>query len=228
MATLQPAQRQTFAVGTPQHCAEDWVNGGDTTIDPDIRHRILRNREQVIIRSLAKQPPYHRAVRLSSGERLLGTSSSADPGKSAIEVVVRGGYQANRWFRMDEQVALPMPSDLQDALQELGEVPADAQEDGLVVPSDLAFQNAQHLLKAMYRISPQRFGVYPVSDGYIAIDARGINDRISVVMCGSDGEVLCLVTIDGEHRRARYSTAEGLPDGFIREALFALRKEPSP
>ena len=228
MATLQPAQRQVFATHAPQHCAEDWVNDGDTTIDPDIWHRLLKNRKQFKDRSLAKQPAYHRTLRLSGGERLLDTYSPADPGESAIEIVAVGGYQANRWSRMDEQVALPTPSDLRDALQELGEVSADAEEDGLEVPSDSAFQNAQHLLKAMYRFSPQRFGVYPVSDGYIAIDARGINDRIAVVMCGSDGEVLCLVTVDGEHRRARYSTAAGLPDGFVREALFALKKEPSP
>lgn len=122
-----------------------------------------------------------------------------------------------------EQLAERLSSpDLEEALQELAEVTAYAEEDGLDVPANVAFANADRLLKAMFRISPRRFGVYPMPDGYIAIDARGSNNGIVVVMCGSDGSVLCLVTIAGESRRARYSTASELPDGFIREALAAL------
>lgn len=112
--------------------------------------------------------------------------------------------------------------ELADALRELEAAPVDAAEDELEVPSEMAFDNARRLLKAMYDISPRRFGVYPMPEGYIAIDARGSEGRIAVVMCGSDGGVLWLVTDEGGHRRARYSTAHNLPDGFIREALAAL------
>lgn len=128
--------------------------------------------------------------------------------------------------RQDERGASPVRTELTEALQELQEVTADAKEDGLKVPSEVAFANAERLLKAMYHISPRRYGVYPEPDGYIAIDARGANGRIAVVMCGSDGGVLCLVTIDDEPRRARYYTARKLPDGFIREALHDLGEEP--
>ncbi len=121
----------------------------------------------------------------------------------------------------------PIPPELANALQELSEVPADAEEDGLEIPSDLAFNNAKRLLEAMYRISPRQYSIYPVSDGYIAIDTRSANVGITVVMCGSDGGVLCLATINKESRRARYSTASKLPDGFIREALLELGEEPS-
>ena len=124
-----------------------------------------------------------------------------------------------------ERITAPIPDELAEALQDLAEVPDDAKEDGLDLPSAVAFQNAERLLKKMYSISPRRFGVYPVSDGYIAIDARGANDGIAVVMCESDGSVLCLVTIDDKPRRSWYSTATGLPDGFIREALLALGEE---
>ena len=124
--------------------------------------------------------------------------------------------------RQDELVSASPPADLAEALQELAEVTADAEEDELEVPSDVAFDNARSLLKAMYGISPRRYSVYPTSDAYIAIDARGANDGIVVVMCGSDGGVLCLATINKESRRARYSTARKLPDGFIREALSEL------
>ena len=118
--------------------------------------------------------------------------------------------------------------ELSEASQELRDVASDAEEDGLEVPSEVAFANAERLLKEMYRISPRRFVVYPVSGGRIAIDARGRNDRIAVLTCDSDGGALCLVTIDGESRRARYSTARRLPDGFIREALTALDANPAP
>ena len=121
----------------------------------------------------------------------------------------------------------PMPEDLKEALQELDEVAADAEEDGLAVPSKMAFANAERLLRAMYRNFPRRFVVYPVSGGRIAIDARGLNNRAAVVTCDSDGGALCMVTIDGEYRRARYSTTRELPDGFIREALTALNTKPT-
>ena len=117
---------------------------------------------------------------------------------------------------------LPMPAELAEALEELDDVTAYAEEIEVETPSATAFDNARRLLKAMYRISPRRYSVYPMPDGYIAIDARGGKGRIAVVMCGSDGGVLCLVTVERERRRARYSSARDLPDGFIHEALANL------
>jgi hypothetical protein len=130
-------------------------------------------------------------------------------------------------YLQNRQEAFPDSAGLVEALQDLQEVIADAEEEGLDIPSPLAFKNTERLLKAMCRISPRRYGVYPAPDGYIAIDARGGNGRIAVVMCGSDGDALCLVTIDNEQRRARYSTIRQLPDGFIREALQELGEEPA-
>ena len=126
-----------------------------------------------------------------------------------------------------EPAAVSTVDVLEEALQELAEAQADAAEDGLDVPSEIASANAARLLKAMYAISPRRYGVYPAPDGYVAIDARGSNDRIAVVLCGSAGEAACFVTIDGESRRARYATARELPDGFIREALASLDAKPA-
>ena len=54
-----------------------------------------------------------------------------------------------------------VPADLAEALQELAEVAADAEDDGFEPPSEVAFANAEGLLKAMYRVSPRRFAVYP-------------------------------------------------------------------
>ena len=119
-------------------------------------------------------------------------------------------------------LTLPMPAELAEAIAEIDEVTAYAEEIEVETPSAAAFDNARRLLKAMYRIAPRRYSVYPMPEGYIAIESRGGKGRIAVVMCGSDGSVLCLVTIGSNHRRARYSAAVNLPNGFIREALSEL------
>ena len=129
---------------------------------------------------------------------------------------------SDRWYVEPQTGGLVKQSqDLREAQQELSEVPTDAEEDGLDVPSRLALENAGQLLVQMYRLSPRKYVIYPVSGGYVAIDARG-EKGIAVIMCGSDGEVLCLATINSRERRSRYSDATDLPDGFIREALSAL------
>ena len=108
---------------------------------------------------------------------------------------------------------------LRDALNDLDEATAEALEEEFPVPSDLALANARRLLLAMYKLSPQRFEVYPTPDGEVAIDAPGGRGRSVVLLCDSDGGALCLVNMDGRHRRARYSDTGSLPDGFVREAL---------
>ena len=117
----------------------------------------------------------------------------------------------------------PLPqSDLADALQDLADVFDAAREEGIPEPSKLAFENAGRLLKAMYEISPRRFDVYPMADAYIAVDGRGGYGRAILLMCGSNGDAVCLVTIDGERRRAHYATTGSLPDDFVRQALREL------
>ena len=113
-------------------------------------------------------------------------------------------------------------SDLADALPDLDEVFDAAREEGIAEPSQLAFENARRLLKAMYDISPRRFDVYPMADGYIAVDGRGGYGRAALLTCGSAGDAVCLVTIDGERRRAHYATTAGRPDDFVRQALREL------
>ncbi len=111
------------------------------------------------------------------------------------------------------------PSDLKAALTDLREAREEAREEGFSLPSCLAIENATRLLQEMYSILPRRFEVYPMPDGEIAIDAPGGYGRSVVLLCYSDGGALCSVNIDGNHRRARYSSADALPDGFLREAL---------
>ncbi len=115
--------------------------------------------------------------------------------------------------------------ELTEALYDLRNVWDEAREEGFPVPSDTALQNAEVLLKEVYGIFPRRFEVYPTPDGEIAIDAPGGPGRSVLLLCGSEGGALCLVNMSGDHRRARYSTTETLPDGFVREALDELEPE---
>ena len=61
-------------------------------------------------------------------------------------------------------------------------------------------------------------------DGEIAIDVPGGPGRSVLLLCGSDGGALCSVNMNGAHRRARYSDARGLPDGFVSDALAELER----
>ena len=115
-------------------------------------------------------------------------------------------------------------SELNDALRDLREARDEAREEGLPQPSDTALGNAERLLREMYGISSRRFEVYPTPDGEIAIDAPDGQGRSVILLCDSEGGALCLVNLNGNHRRARYSTTEMLPDGFVHEALAELKR----
>ena len=117
--------------------------------------------------------------------------------------------------------------DLCDALRDLEGVRNEAREEGFPVPSDTALRNARRLLHEMYKISLRRFEVYPTPDDEVAIDAPGGFGHSVLLLCGSDGGALCLVNMDGAHRRARYSDTHGLPDGFVRDALAELERSDS-
>ena len=111
---------------------------------------------------------------------------------------------------------------LSDALSDLREAVAEAFDEGFPTPSETALNNADRLLRAMYKISPRRFEVYPTPDGEVAIDAPNGRGSSVILLCESEGGALCLANLKNGHRRSRYSSAEILPDGFLREALADL------
>ena len=118
-----------------------------------------------------------------------------------------------------------MNSDLQAALRDLDAAEGEALEEGFPIPSRMARENARRLLQAMHRISGHRLEVYPTPDGEVAIDAPGGPGRSVLLLCDSEGGALCLVNMIGKHRRARYADSNGLPDGFLREALAELKQQ---
>ncbi len=113
---------------------------------------------------------------------------------------------------------------LREALQDLESAEVEAREEGFRVPSGTALRNARWLLRAMFRIFPRRFEVYPMPDGEIAIHVPGAPGHSVLLLCESDGGALCSVNFDGEHRRKRYVDSEThrLPDQFVRAALSEL------
>ena len=116
-------------------------------------------------------------------------------------------------------------SELNQALQDLQAAADEASEEGFPPPSDNALNNAEYLLKEMYATSSRRYEIYPTPHGEIAIDAPGGYGRSVILLCDSDGGALCLVNMNRGQRRARYSSIETLPDGFLREALAELEQE---
>lgn len=135
------------------------------------------------------------------------------------------------WLSSDQvppsltSIADAQTPELKDALKDLQEIRQEASEEGFLQPSDAAIDNATRLLPEMYHIFPRRFEVYSMPNGEIAIDAPSKHERSVILLCDSDGGALCLVNMNGEHRRARYCDAKILPDGFLREALVELRQQ---
>lgn len=119
-------------------------------------------------------------------------------------------------------IALPLQQPLEAALEDLRLVLTDAEEEGYPPPTPLALSNAERILRGMYALAPVRLEVYPTPDSEVAVVAPGRPRSSVMVLCDSDGSALCMVNMDGEHRRARYSTADRLPDGFLRDALAEL------
>lgn len=141
------------------------------------------------------------------------------------EVAHAGLREINEEIQEEQYVSdkLFTSAELNDVLADLREVADEAREEGFPVPSRIAIANSEQLIKNLYEISPGRYGVYPTQDGEIAIDIFNGKGSSIILLCDSAGGTLCLVNIDGNRRRAHYSRANALPDGFVREALAELK-----
>ena len=146
-----------------------------------------------------------------------------------VGIIADGRHAARLLFMFDTSthdalntVAPPLlRQDLENALEDLRATPDEAKDDGYPQPTEIALTNAGRILRQMYAMLPTRLEVYPTPEGEVAIVAPAPR-RSVMVLCESDGGALCMVNMDGKHRRARYSTADSLPDGFLRDALNEL------
>ncbi len=139
------------------------------------------------------------------------------------EVLLRSAYFEARPQTVNLAVSSVLSGDLQDAMADLRTAPDEADEEGYPLPKEIALSNAKRILQRLYALWPIRFEVHPTPDGEIAVVAPGGFGRSVMVLCDSQGGALCMVNLNGKHRRARYSSADGLPDGFLREALDELK-----
>ena len=115
--------------------------------------------------------------------------------------------------------------DLANALRDLHEINEEADEEGIPPPSESAIANADRLIRAIYDILPRQYLVELLPEGVIAITVPG-GFRCSVMLlCESEGGILCSVNMNGKHQRKRYTHVDQLPDRFLREALSKLGRE---
>ena len=117
---------------------------------------------------------------------LLSPSYSIEPDTSSSDIYnllisrIAKAYnfeRANAFRDFYEAIEKTLNPELYDALYDLQEAKDEALEEGFPVPSEMALENAERLLREMYLISPRRFEVYPTPDGEIAIDAPGGHGR---------------------------------------------------
>ena len=90
---------------------------------------------------------------------------------------------------------------LTEALRELQEAKANAEEYDLETPSDTTVNAADRLLKAMYDISPRKYTVYPDYDACLCIESRGPASNMVLMICYADGTAICLASIENKPRR---------------------------
>ena len=112
---------------------------------------------------------------------------------------------------------------LEAALKDLQDARLEAEEEGFSRPSDEAMKNAEQVLYRLYDTWACRYEVYPMPDGEIAIHVRGGHRKSVALLFEPVGQVLCLVSLGTNWRRARYSNSAMLPDAFVMEALKELR-----
>lgn len=138
-------------------------------------------------------------------------------------VLLRFAFMEKETRTVNPAVMPDFQEDLQDAMADLHSAPNEAVEEGYPPPEEIALFNAERLVRQLYALWPNRLEVYPTPDGEIAVVAPGGFGRSVMVLCDSQGGALCMVSLKGKNRRARYSNADGLPDGFLREAMDELK-----
>ena len=128
-----------------------------------------------------------------------------------------------------------LPDQIAEALRDLDELIAEADEEGIAPPSASAMADAKRILRAIYDIVSAKLNVESLQrkyvmdlfpEGIIAVVVPGGFNRSVMVLCELDGSVLCSVNMNGTHRRQRYiDTDQLLEDGFLSQALRELERE---
>ncbi len=133
--------------------------------------------------------------------------------------------QTQNALKASEALNGEIPDNLSDALADLSEVREEADEDGFTPPSDLAIENAERLLRALYDMLPWRYEVYPMAYGMVAVHASNGQGASVMALCESDGGAMWLANLKSGQRGDRYKSAADLPDAPLRDALLELMRD---
>ena len=95
----------------------------------------------------------------------------------------------------------------------------DVADTGEPMPSESVFNEAKRIAHRIRSQLPTTTDVYLMDGGKIAIELYGDFGHGFLLVCEPGGSALCIVTVDGVSRRARYENSSVLPDGFICEGL---------
>ena len=116
-----------------------------------------------------------------------------------------------------------VPADMNAALTDLAEVKEEALEDGYLEPTEDAVHCAERLLRRSYEFLPQRYEVYPMPEGEIALDPPSGFKQSILFLCRPDGSVHCMLNLNGVHETFTFESEQVLPEQFLRETLLRLK-----
>ena len=92
--------------------------------------------------------------------------------------------------------------------------------------SKRVLNEAKRIVRRLRRELPLDADIYPMDEGKVAIELFGDFGRGFLLVCEPGGSALCIVTVGGVSRRARYDSSTDLPDGFLHEGLKDMRPAP--
>lgn len=101
----------------------------------------------------------------------------------------------------------------------------EAQEPGEAMPTNEVIQESMRIVSSLRSELPEDVDVYPEDNGRVAIETYGKPGNAFLLVCEPGGGALCVVTVEGISRRARYENSSLLPDGFLREGIRDVQPE---
>lgn len=130
-------------------------------------------------------------------------------------------FQARSTRNVPELHTWPVTDEVIDNwFRALSEETSDA---SLPMLSERVLDEARRIVRALRRQLPLDTDVYPMDEGKVAIELYGEFGHGFLLVCEPGGSALCIVTVDGISRRARYESSSVLPDGFLQEGLRDVR-----
>lgn len=106
-----------------------------------------------------------------------------------------------------------------EASEGLDSIASDAVDMGYEIPEESVVSEASRILGEMRSYRALSFDAYSMSGGRVGIDVNGGVGRSMIVVCEPGGSALCVVTVGGDARRARYENSRFLVDDFVRQGL---------